>query len=411
MRRLLVHVFILLPTCCLQSQPPVLEKIALYGNTRTKNNIILREFDLRAGKPLSDALLRRDRAWLLRLDFLKRIEFQTKPGSTQDRRLLIVVVQEKNPWSISPILSNNDLFGWYTGTHLTYRSLQGRRNRIDATLQVGGIHKIALSWFEPWFGGKQRLFAGLDIYYTAFRYRYGDHSPHFDQEKTAAILTLGKGIGRKWRLGIRTGIQHVWVDDPGVTFSQTHTDNLSLLESFGTFDSRDWPPYPKTGLYLRAWHRWFGPFQTHRFQYTGMEIRYYNPIYHENILALQTSVEISRGTIPVYKRIHLGGGQTIRGYSTGSLAGENGFFATLEYRFPIFYERNPLAGINVGYAGVLFVDTGAAWSHGQTLKTNMLRSSFGLGIHVIWDRWVLRAEYGNHGKGWGFVTAGTGVKF
>ncbi len=411
MRRLLVHILLLIPSFSLRGQPPLLEEISVYGNTRTKDHIILQELTLREGKPLSESLLLKDRAWLLRQDFLKRIEFQIKPGSTPNRCLLLLIIQEKGTWSVSPILSNNDLFGWYTGVKMTKHNLWGRLNRIDATLQVGGLRKFSLSWSNPWFAGKLHLFARLDLYHTAFRYLYGDYLPHFDEKEYGALLTLGKGIGRKLKLGIRTGMEHIWVEDDAVTPSGTPTDNIPILESFVTFDSRDWPLYPRTGLYLHSWTRWFGLFQTDRFHRTGLDIRFYAPIYHENILTVQTSVQISRRNVPIYKRIHLGGGRTIRGYSTGSLAGENSILTSLEYRFPIFYERNPLAGINVGYAGVLFIDGAVTWFQHQPLKFNMLRGSVGLGIHVIWDHWVLRVEYGNHGEGWGFINLGTGIKF
>lgn len=411
MRQYLTHILCLFPTLYLMGQPPLLERIALYGNTRTKDHVILRELHLAEGKPLIETLLLKDRAWLLRQGFLKRIEFQVKPGSTEDKRFLILVVQEKVSWSISPILSNNDLFGWYTGVNLTYHNLWGRRNRIDATFQIGGIRKYGLAWSDPWFGGKLHLFTRLDIYHTHFPYLYGDHHPHFNERDTGVLLTVGKGIGRRIRTGIRIGMERIWVEDPTVTFSETHTDDISLLEGFFTFDSRDWPLYPRTGLYLQAWIHEFGLFQNHRFYRTGLDFNLYSPIYHDNILALQTSVQISQGKVPIYKRIHLGGGKTIRGYRTGLLSGENYFLTSLEYRFHIFYERNPLAGINVGYAGVLFLDAGAAWFQNQIVKPHMLHGSLGFGIHVIWDRWVFRAEYGNHGKGWGFINMGTGIKF
>ena len=411
MRRHVIHIFLLLPLLILKGQPPILENIALYGNTRTKGHIILRELNIREGELLSHSLLLKDREWLLRQDFLKRIEFQVKPGSTQDKRILMLVVQEKGFWSVSPILSNKYIYGWYAGARLTIRNIVGRRNRIDATFQVGGFKKIDVLWSNPWIGGKLRLFADLNVYHKDFRYRFKDYSPHFDERDTGILLSIGKGIGRKYKMGIRAGMEQIWVGDPSVTFTGNRVDNLSIFESFITFDSRDWPLYPKSGLYFRSWARWFGIFQPNRFQRFGTDIRFYSPIVHDNILAVQSTFEISQGTIPIYKRIHIGGGKTIRGYSTGSLSGENSFLTSIEYRFPIFYERNPLAGINVGYSGVLFIDAAATWYQHENVNTRMLHSSAGIGIHVIWDHWVLRAEYGNRGKGWGFINFGSGVKF
>ncbi len=411
MKKFILEIFILLPLLSLRSQSFLLEKITFYGNMRTKNRIILQELNLKKGEYFTEAFLRKERAWLLRQDFFKRIEFQTKPGSTLNSRILMVVVQEKGVWSVTPILSNNDLFGWYTGAHFTAQNLFGRKNSICATFQIGGIQKFALNWNNPWFGGKLHLFLGVNLSYTSFKYLYGDYFPHFREKVTKASFTFGKEIGRKLKLGIKTNKEKIWIGDTSVTYSKTHFDEVTAFEYFTTFDSRDWPLYPKTGLYLKSWINWFSFSEKNRFNYTGLDLHIYSPVYHDNIIALQTFLQISHGKVPVYKRIHLGGGKTIRGYSTGCFSGENSFLMSLEYRFPIFYERNPLAGIHVGYVGVLFIDTGAAWFQRQKFRYSMLSSSFGLGFHIIWDHWVLRAEYGNHGKGWGFINLGSGIKF
>ena len=411
MKKIILEIFILLPLFPLKSQSFLLERIALYGNIRTKNHIILQELNLKKGKYFTEKFIAKERAWLLRQNFSKRVEFQTKPGSALNSRILMIVVQEKSPWSVSPILSNNDLFGWYVGTHLTAQNLFGRENSIHVTFQVGGIQNFALNWNNPWFGGRLHLFLGLNLNHTSFKYLYGDYFSHFREEVTNTDITFGKEIGRRFKLGIKTGRERIWVADPSVTYSKTHVDKINTFKFFTIFDSRDWPLYPRTGLYLKSWINWFNYPSKHQFERTGLNLCLYSPVYHDNIMALQTFLQISHGKVPVYKRIHLGGGKTIRGYSTGCFSGENSFLMSLEYRFPIFYERNPLAGIHVGYVGVLFIDTGAAWFQHQKFRYSMLSSSFGLGFHVIWDHWILRAEYGNHGKGWGFIRLGSGVKF
>jgi outer membrane protein assembly factor BamA len=237
--RLLLYIFCFLPSLLVYSQNPTIEKITLYGNNRTKDHTILRELILQEGKTFSSDLLQKDRTWLLRQGFLKRIEFLTKVGSTKDQRILIMVVQEKGTWSVSPILSNNDLFGWYSGIHLSTHNLWGRRNHMVATFQIGGYQKLAFLWEYPWFAGKLHLFTQFNIYHLSFRYLYGDFFPHFDETDTGIKFALGKGIGRKWKIGIRCGMEQIWVRDPSVTFSGTHKDNISLLETFAVLDTRD----------------------------------------------------------------------------------------------------------------------------------------------------------------------------
>ncbi|MBN2031211.1 BamA/TamA family outer membrane protein [bacterium] len=412
MKRFIVIIFIFVPIFTLESQLAQLEKIVLYGNTKTDDNVILRELQLKERDLFSDTHLLYDRAWLIRQGYFKRVEYQLKPGSTDQQRILMIIVQEKGSWSVSPVLSNNDLFGWYVGGRIVRNHLAGKRNQMGISFQIGGVNQFVLSWGNPWIGDRLRLFAEMELSYTAFRYLYGDYDmTPFHLQKTEMKMTLGRQFNRELKIGIGTGIERFGVTDPNVTFSGGRVDWLSHAEPFIQFDSRDWPLYPQKGLFIQVWSTWYGIFQHRRFQYHGMDFRFYSPLYHDNVLAMQTTFEFSRGEIPVYKRIHLGGGRTIRGYSTGSLPGENSFLMSLEYRVPILYERNPLAGVHVGYAGVLFVDTATTWYQNQTMRNDMIRLSVGLGVHVIWDHWIFRAEYGNHGSGWGFVNLGSGIKF
>jgi outer membrane protein insertion porin family len=392
-------------------QTPVIEKIIVYGNTRTESQTILRELKLKAGSALSPETLQSDRIWLLRQDFLKRIEFQVKTGSSRQQQILLLVVQEKGTWSIKPIISNNDLFGWYAGVTLNTYNLWGRRNRLAVTAQLGGINTLSLSWLNPWFGDQWRLFTEFQVYHHAFQYQYGDFYPHFNQNETGTRITFGKGFGRNVKTGFRGGLERIEVGNPSVTFSGRRTDQVTSFEWFSEIDTRDWPLYPQSGIYCQTFLQVYNPFRDHSFGWIGCDFRLYSPFARENIFAFQTVAALSNGTIPVYKRVHLGGGNTIRGYSTGSLAGENTLRMSLEYRFPILYIRNPLAGIHVGYAGVVFIDTGAAWFQHEKLGWSHVHASMGFGAHLIWDHWVLRVEYGNHGKGWGFINAGTGIKF
>lgn len=396
---------------CGTSDHSHLEKIAVYGNTRTKSGVILRELQVRTGKSFTETDLKKDRSWLLRLDFLKRIEFQQRPGHKSDQQMLMLVVQEEDPWFFTPILETSHPFGWIGGLKWTVPNFRGRRERIQLLLELGGINRGLCSWSNPWFAGKLRLFTEICFQHRRFKYAYPDVKTPFHEKETSFSWTIGRSFARIFKTGFRNLYQQVWTDFPSVMVSGNSTDNLLATELFAEIDTRDWPLYPKTGMYLQSWMRWIYHDQNALFHRTGIECRTYVPIFRDNILAVQCAGQWSNGTVPVYKRIHLGGGETIRGYSKGSLTGENSLMASIEYRFPIFYERNPLAGIHIGYTGVVFMDTGMAWYQNEKPEWDGLHGSVGIGIHFILDHWVIRGEYGYHGKGWGFINTGTSVKF
>jgi outer membrane protein assembly factor BamA len=149
----------------------------------------------------------------------------------------------------------------------------------------------------------------------------------------------------------------------------------------------------------------------HRFRRLNLDGRVFAPVYHDNILSLQAVLNLTDGCIPIYRRIHIGGIRTLRGYAEGALGGESSLLFSMEYRIPILYERNPMAGMHGGYACVLFFDSANTWFGHQAFSMRGFHSSAGLGLHAIWDDLVIRFEYGYRGKGLGFIVVGSGVKF
>lgn len=385
--------------------------LSIYGNRRTRTSVILRELKIAAGDSVNRQDLLAERGWLLRQRLFKRVEFQVKPGSGEREKEVLMVVQEHGRVSGSPILSNNDLFGWYAGGTMHLRNLLGYNTLISATAQAGGIDNLGLEWSVPWFAGRARLFAAAGIASYSRPYRYTDYSDSFDYRSNSITLSAGKGFGRRVKAGIRLMRAEIRVSNAAVTRSAGRIDHLNTAGLFLSLDTRDWPLYPRRGMLGEVNAARTGIGASFLYREYSLDLRTYIPVLRNNILALQTVLSLTDGNLPVYKRLHIGGGNTVRGYPTGYAAGENALHAGLEYRFPIVYERNPLAGLHAGWAGVLFVDTGTAWfSETSPLDADWLVSA-GLGIHIIWDSFVLRAEYGNRGSGWGFITTGTSVKF
>ena len=224
-------------------------------------------------------------------------------------------------------------------------------------------------------------------------------------------MILGRQIGRFLHLGIAGGIERIRISDPEISLTSTGSDDLYQWELFSEFDTRDWPFYPGKGLFWRwALDRYMLPLDK-SLDFMSADFRTYLPIGRQQILAFQMAGHISEGFTPVYKRTHLGGSRTLRGYATGESAGENTVYSSLEFRFPWLYERNPSAGLHFGINGVLFVDAGTAWWNSEPFRFESVRGSAGFGVHFIWDQWVIRMEYGQHGRGWGFISTGTDVKF
>jgi len=74
-----------------------IERINVRGNTRTRDFVVRREFDISEGDAYNRALVDRAERRLKNLDFFKSVKITTEPGSSSDRVVLIVDLEENPP--------------------------------------------------------------------------------------------------------------------------------------------------------------------------------------------------------------------------------------------------------------------------------------------------------------------------
>src|SRR3569623_1107407 len=73
-----------------------IERINIHGNTRTRDYVIRREFDIGEGDAYNRALVDRAERRLKNLDYFKSVKITNTPGSAPDRVVLDVAVEEKS---------------------------------------------------------------------------------------------------------------------------------------------------------------------------------------------------------------------------------------------------------------------------------------------------------------------------
>src|SRR5207344_1071869 len=103
-----------------------IERINVRGNTRTRDYVIRREFDLSEGDAYNRALVDRAERRLKNLDFFKAVKIVTEPGSSSDRVILIVDLEEKSTgdFSVSGGYSTTD--GALAEVSISERNFLGR---------------------------------------------------------------------------------------------------------------------------------------------------------------------------------------------------------------------------------------------------------------------------------------------
>lgn len=140
------------------------ERINVRGNTRTRDYVIRREFDLAEGDAYNRALVDRAERRLKNLNYFKTVKITNEPGSAPDRIVLNVDVEEQptGEFSISGGFSTAD--GFMAELSVGERNLLGQGQYARASVQYGQrVRGFEVSYAEPFFMG-QRLSVGGDIY-------------------------------------------------------------------------------------------------------------------------------------------------------------------------------------------------------------------------------------------------------
>jgi outer membrane protein insertion porin family len=142
-----------------------IERINVHGNTRTRDYVIRREFDISEGDAYNRALVDRSERRLKNLDFFKSVKITTEPGSSSDRVILNVELEEKSTgdFSISGGYSTTD--GALAEVSISERNFLGRGMYAKAAVTYGQYARgVSLSFVEPYLLD-YHVAGGLDVFY------------------------------------------------------------------------------------------------------------------------------------------------------------------------------------------------------------------------------------------------------
>ncbi|MGA7808368.1 outer membrane protein assembly factor BamA, partial [Bradyrhizobium sp.] len=126
-----------------------IERIEVRGNTRTRDYVIRREFDISEGDAYNRALVDRAERRLKNLDFFKDVKITTEPGSSSDRVILVVTLEEKSTgdFSVSGGYSTSD--GPLAEVSVSERNFLGRGLFAKASVTYGEFARgVSLSYVD-----------------------------------------------------------------------------------------------------------------------------------------------------------------------------------------------------------------------------------------------------------------------
>lgn len=169
------------------------ERIEIRGNTRTRDYVIRREFDLVEGDAFNQVLVQRAARRLRDLDFFETVNVSTAPGSEADQVVLVVEVVEKATGEFSlgagyTTGQSTAQSGFSVEGAIAERNFLGRGQSIRVSAGGGQRSRdFAFSFTEPYFLG-QRISAGFDIFRSTRQF------DKYSMESTGGTVRFGLPI-------------------------------------------------------------------------------------------------------------------------------------------------------------------------------------------------------------------------
>jgi outer membrane protein insertion porin family len=223
-----------------------IERINVRGNTRTRDYVIRREFDLSEGDAYNRALVDRAERRLKNLDFFKSVKVSTEPGSSSDRVILVVDLEEKSTgdFSVSGGYSTTD--GALGEVSVSERNFLGRGLFAKASVQYGQYARgYSLSFVEPYLLD-YRVALGLDFFQ---REQLSNSYISYNTKTIGFSPRLGFGLREDLSLQLRYSL---YQQDISLPSSYNNCNNINglrtpaSLNSTGQFnpaDSSTWGCY------------------------------------------------------------------------------------------------------------------------------------------------------------------------
>jgi outer membrane protein insertion porin family len=233
-----------------------IERINLRGNTRTRDYVVRREFDIVEGDPYNRALVDRAERRLKGLGYFKNVKITTEPGSAPDRIIINVDLEEQSTgeFSIAGGYSTSD--GAIAEVSVGERNLLGTGRVAKASVQYGQRSRgFDLSFIEPYILDT-RLALGFDV---------------FAKQQTSSQYTtyLTRTIGGDVKTGIpiteniSTQLRYtIYQQEITLPYYLNNCNNLTpdFINTFPT------PAAFGTGDFLAAWTAAGQPSQTNCYQ-------------------------------------------------------------------------------------------------------------------------------------------------
>jgi outer membrane protein insertion porin family len=230
-----------------EGQRTYIERINIRGNTRTRDYVIRREFDIAEGDAYNRALVSRAERRLKNLSYFKVVRITPEPGSAPDRVILNVDVEEQSTGEFSVAGGYSTSDGFMAEASIAERNLLGRGYYGKAAVQYGQYTRgVQLSFVDPYFMG-YRVAAGLDIF---ARQQLPTSYVSYSTQTIGFGTRLGFALREDLGLQVRYSLYRQEIEMP---FVLRNCNNINPNSGDGTFPTPDRQAFtidPATGAFF-----------------------------------------------------------------------------------------------------------------------------------------------------------------
>lgn len=366
--------------------------------------VLRRALAFKEGERFSEDKVDASRRRLFKLDVFRSVVIQPGEPPAEDGGKVPLQLQLKSK------SRHNARFGIGYGSEdglrlqasWTYRNILGRAGSLSLGAKRSDLlESLQLTYEQPYILDARNNFSAKSGFERA-------QLPAYTNRKIFADAALTRNFAQNWIWQLSYGLENnrverVQSNDPE-DIAQLESKN-NYLVSFAGFnvarDTRDNLLNPSTGSYFSTGAELAPELLGSEIRYVkpALEYRRYWPILDRTVLSGRFRLETIQGigttdTIPIIKRLFLGGSNTVRGYgfqelppldtSGDPLGGQTAFNANLEVRFPLYKDLS----------GVTFLDAGLLDAEPFKLDIADMRYSAGIGLRYDTVVGPIRLDFG-----------------
>ncbi|WP_165776975.1 outer membrane protein assembly factor BamA [Paremcibacter congregatus] len=380
------------------------ERVQINGNVRTHDRVIRREMRLIEGDSYNSSKMKRSEIRIKGLGFFKEVEINQVEGSTNDKTILEVTVEEQATGELSVGAGYSSQENLLFDFSIRERNLLGRGQDLRLGTRISGRRKeVDIGFTEPYLMGRQ-VVAGVDVYFRDNSFREANYEE----------VSLGMGLRTAFPLteyivmSSRYNLRRDKIDIPtsllGATRSPFVTTNIGTFVtssvgygiSYNTLDNRQKPNRGQNIVFNQDFAGIGGNVKYLRSQAT---YNYFVPVYGRWIFGVKAEGGHIMGLgrdVRINDRFFLGNPR-IRGFEQAGIGprddvtrdalGGNVFYkGTLELYIPLGSGAREL-----GIEASAFVDAGALFN---VDLPNTLVNTTGLTHTVVGDTMTPRVSAG-----------------